>query len=52
MDDPWDDFIKLHGWPECGDGRLQVEDLYQMFKERFIREQREEGLSNPTDAPK
>lgn len=35
----WDDYIKLQGWLECGEGRLHVEDLYQMFKERFVREQ-------------
>jgi hypothetical protein len=35
----WDDLIILNGWPECGPGRLRLEDLYQVFKERFEREQ-------------
>lgn len=34
----WTDAIMLHDWPECGPGRLTLEQLYQMFKARMVEE--------------
>lgn len=34
--------VMLHGYPECGPGSLNIEDLYHAFKERFIEELQEE----------
>lgn len=37
-DGRWREAIMLHDWPECGPGRLDIEDLYQIFKARLLQE--------------
>jgi len=37
-DERFNESIMTHGWPECGAGRIDVEELYQMFKERLLKE--------------
>lgn len=47
-DERWEKGIMLHGWPECGPGRVEIEELYQMFKARLVTEV--EGVL-PTQSP-
>jgi hypothetical protein len=30
--------LMTHNWPECGPGSINVEELYQAFKMRFMYE--------------
>jgi hypothetical protein len=34
----WNKELMVHDWPEMGPGKLSLEDLYQMFKERMAHE--------------
>lgn len=43
--DDWNETIRLHGWPECGDGSIEIERLYQAFKARLVSELMSEGLT-------
>lgn len=37
-DEKWNDKLMVHDWPEHGPGALEIEALYQMFKDRMWRE--------------
>lgn len=49
MDDRFNESIMTHGWPECGAGRIDIEELYQLFKERLLREMKPSGNAVPPD---
>jgi hypothetical protein len=38
MDEPFDKMLMVHDYPECGPGSLDVEELYQAFRQRLLRE--------------
>lgn len=35
---PWTENLMTHDYPESGPGRVDIEDLYQSFKERLMHE--------------
>jgi hypothetical protein len=37
-DDPFKESLMTHDWPEHGPGSIGVEELYQLFKQRYDRE--------------
>ena len=41
-DNPFNEKLMTHDYPECGPGELRVEDLYQAFRKRFLVELREQ----------
>lgn len=34
----WENGLMLHDWPECGPGRMDIEELYRLFKQRLLTE--------------
>lgn len=45
-DNPFNEKLMTHDYPECGPGELRVEELYQAFRKRLFKEIREQ-LRNP-----
>lgn len=39
--------LMTHDYPECGPGSIEVERLYQAFRERFLKEVAEKLIPKP-----